>query len=161
MKTIQLVIFMMTSFLQVSVKAWDVDLSRRKSDLQKFRGPASVQAEQKDQAWVDSLFQASPVGQEIVILLTEKGFVPESIRLQKGQTYKIHVVNVNDKEKNTSFVLDSFSETHGTFFGQTKTFQISPKTDGIFSYVCPETAKQGRLIVYSNDSANGRKPASE
>ena len=47
--------------------------------------------------------------QEIVILNTEKGFVPASVRVKKGVAYKIHVVNLNMKEKNVSFLMDSFS----------------------------------------------------
>ncbi|MFN7729636.1 MAG: cupredoxin domain-containing protein [Bdellovibrio sp.] len=159
MKKTKVLLFVMASFLHVSVKAWDVDMSRRKTDLQKFRGPASLEADKKDKAWLDGLFQTMEPAQEIVILNTEKGFVPETLKLKRGKTYKIHVVNVNDQAKNTSFVLDAFSEHHGTFFGQQKSFEISPKTDGIFSFICPETAKQGRLIVYPEDS--GRKPASE
>lgn len=155
------VLFAVASFLQVTVKAWDVDLTRRKGDLQKFRGPATVEAEKKDKAWLDSLFQPiEGVSQEIVILNTEKGFVPDTLKLKRGKTYKIHVVNVNDKEKNTSFVLDAFSEHHGTFFGQPKSFEISPKTDGVFSFLCPETSKQGRIIVYP-EAETERKPASQ
>lgn len=153
-------LFIVASFLQVTVRAWDVDLSRRKSDLQKFRGPASVEAEKQDKAWLDGLFQTMDPAQEIVILNTDKGFVPETLKLKKGKTYKIHVVNVNEKEKNTSFVLDAFSENHGTFFGQPKTFQLAPKADGIFSFLCPETSKQGRIIVVP-DGESERMPASK
>lgn len=156
-------LFFIASFLQVSVKAWEVDMSRREKDLDKFRGPASVEAEKKDKTWLQGLFQATPNfenEQEIVILNTDKGFVPETLKLKKGKSYKIHVVNVNEKEKNTSFVLDAFSEHHGTYFGQLKTFELSPKTDGVFSFLCPETSKQGRIIVIP-DGDSGRKPASE
>jgi len=160
MKTTKLFLFLIASFLHVSVKAWDVDMSRRKGDLQKFRGPASVADEKKDQKWLEGLFHAPEAAQEFVILNTEKGFVPETLTLKRGKSYKIHVVNVNEKQKNTSFVLDAFSEHHGTYFGQTKTFEIAPRTDGIFSFICPETAKQGRLIVYP-DGEGSRLPASK
>jgi len=157
-------VFLIASTLQVTVKAWDLDMSRRKGDLQKFRGPASEQAEKKDKEWLETLFQpASAPMQEVVILNTEKGFIPENVRLKKGGVYKILVVNVNSSEKNTSFVLDAFSEHHGTYFGQPKSFDLSPKTDGVFSFLCPETSKQGRIIVYTDDhsTAEPRKPASE
>ncbi len=91
---------------------------------------------------------------------TDKGFVPETVRLKKGGNYRIHVVNVNGKEKNVSFVLDAFSEHHNTVFGEQKTFSVSPKTDGIFSYQCPETAVQGKFIIYTDAGAADRKPAS-
>ena len=154
-------IFLIASTLQVTVRAWDVDLSRRKGDLEKYRGPASIESDKKDKAWLESLFQpAAHPQQEIVILNTEKGFVPESVRLRKNGVYKLLVVNVNAAEKNTSFVLDAFSEHHGTFFGQPKAFEINPKTDGVFSFQCPETSKQGHLIIYSDEETH-RKPASE
>jgi len=157
----KVLVFLLAFFMQVSVKAWDVDMSRRQKDLQKnsTRGPASLfMEEKKPEKLVESFFDAMGPTQEIVILNTEKGFVPESVKLRKGNNYKIHIVNVNDKEKNVSFILDAFSEHHGTYYGQPKTFSVNPKTEGIFSFQCPETAKQGRLIIYSDDQ---RKPASE
>ncbi len=157
---IKFTLFTMATFLHVTVKAWDVDMSRRKGDLQKFRGPASVEEEKKDKEWLSGLFQPMEAAQEVVILNTATGFVPETVKLKKGKTYKIHVVNVNSAEKNTSFVLDAFSEHHGTFFGTPKSFELNPKTDGVFAFQCPETAKQGRIIVYP-DSESDRKPASE
>ncbi|MBC7371745.1 MAG: cupredoxin domain-containing protein, partial [Bdellovibrionaceae bacterium] len=93
-------------------------------------------------------------------LNTEKGFVPETIRVKKGSNYRVHIVNVNQKEKNISFVLDAFSEHHNTVYGQERTFNLNPKVDGIFSYQCPETAVQGRVIVIS-DGPSDRKPASK
>jgi plastocyanin domain-containing protein len=141
------------------VKAWEVDFSRRQKDLKSLRLPASITDQQTDSTdkMVSNFFEAVEPTQEIVIMNTKKGFVPETIRLRKGQSYKIFVVNVNDKEKNTSFILDSFSEHHATYFGEEKSFNISPKADGIFSFQCPETAQQGRIIVTGDE---GRKPAS-
>ncbi len=157
---IRFVVFALTFFTHVHVKAWQVDISRRQKELKSLRLPANIidQPQKKDEELLGNYFQVTEPTQEIVILNTEKGFVPEAIRLKKGQPYKILVVNVNDKEKNTSFILDAFSEHHGTYFGAPKSFMISPKTDGIFSFQCPETAKQGRIIVYSESE---RKPASE
>lgn len=109
---------------------------------------------------VDVVTEGGGPTQDLVILNTENGFVPETIRLKKGNNYRIHVVNVNDKDKNVSFIMDAFSEQHATFFGQQKTFNLQPKTDGIFSYQCPETAKQGRVIIYSAEDVDNRKPAS-
>lgn len=158
---IKFTIFSLTFFTHVHIKAWEVDLSRRQKDLKSLRLPASIldQPQKKEESLVGGYFQSTDPLQEIVILNTEKGFVPETLRLKRGQPYKIHVVNVNEKEKNTSFVLDAFSEHHGTYFGTPKSFTISPKIDGIFSFQCPETAKQGRLVIYSDGEQ--RKPASE
>ena len=148
----------MAFFTQVSVKAWQVDFSRRNKELKTMRLPASIVDEvQKKQDVTTNYFEATEPTQEIVIMNTEKGFVPETIRLKKGQNYKIHIVNVNEKEKNTSFILDAFSEHHATYFGQQKTFTVSPKADGIYSFQCPETSVQGKVIVFSDDN---RKPAS-
>jgi len=156
-------LFLAVSFMHVSVKAWEVDMSRRSSDLQKMKksGPTIVDMNnsQTEKSMFSGIFTALDPAQEIVILNTEKGFVPETLRLKAGQSYKIHVVNVNENAKNVSFVFDAFSEHHGTFFGQPKTFVISPKIEGIFSFQCPETAKQGRVVVAP--VAETRRPASE
>jgi len=159
----RLVLFVLAFFTQVSVKAWNVDMSRRQKDLKTMRMPASItdQEQTSKDNMVSNFFQSVEPTQEIVIMNTDKGFVPETLHLKKGQNYKIFIVNVNDKEKNTSFVLDAFSEHHATFFGQQKSFSIAPKADGIFSFQCPETAQQGRIIVFSDEMNPGRLPASK
>lgn len=154
----KIIVFLIAFFVQITVRAWDLDMSRREKDLKKSAGPGVVMEDPKPETLVNTFIESFGPTQEIVILNTDKGFVPESIKLKKGQNYRIHVVNVNDKEKNVSFILDAFSEHHGTFFGQPKNFQISPKMEGIYSFQCPETSKQGRIIVI-NDEA--RKPASD
>ncbi len=145
--------------MQVKVKAWEIDMSRRQKELFKSRMPASIvdQPEKKDDGILTNFFDSIEPTQEIVLLQTENGFVPETIRLRKGQSYRLHIVNVNQKEKNASFILDAFSEHHATYFGQEKSFSITPKTEGIYSFISPETAKQGRIIVIPDSD---RKPAS-
>jgi plastocyanin domain-containing protein len=137
-------------------------MTRRQKDLKTMRMPASIvdQPQKANETMVSNFFESMDPTQEIVILNTNKGFIPGTLHLKKGRTYKIFVVNVNDKEKNTSFVLDAFSEHHATYFGEQKSFSISPKADGIFSFQCPETAQQGRIIVFSDDLNPDRKPAS-
>jgi hypothetical protein len=158
-----LFVFALASTVTVHVKAWDVDMSRRQEDLksnnpiQMHPGSMTVVNEEGGSV-LSRVMEAGEPEQEIVILNTPQGFVPDTIRLKKGFNYKLHIVNVNDKEKNVSFILDAFSEHHATYFGEPKSFAISPKADGIFSFQCPETARQGKLVIYS-DSA--RKTASE
>ena len=62
----------------------------------------------------------------------------------------VHVVNVNEKEKNVSFILDGFSEHHATFFGKVKTFKLEPRKEGVYSFMSPETAVEGRFIVFTS-----------
>ncbi len=159
----RVVVFLLAFFVQVTLRAWEVDMSRRQKDLQKpqgqSQGPLVTSEETRTENLVGSFFETSGPTQEIVILNTDKGFVPETLRLKKGNNYRIHVVNVNEKEKNVSFILDAFSEHHGTFYGQPKEFSIVPKIEGIYSFQCPETAKQGRIVVIGNEEQ--RKPASK
>lgn len=151
-----------TLLLASTAHAWEVDFSRRQVQFNKVKNedrlPASVQEDQSVNI-LSKVFDTVEPTQDIVIMNTDKGFVPEQVRLKKGGNYRIHVVNVNNKEKNVSFVLDAFSEHHNTVFGEQKTFYVTPKTDGIFSYQCPETAVQGKFIIYSDAGAD-RKPAS-
>lgn len=149
-------------FFVTSAQAWEVDFSRRQVDFNRVKNedrlPASIQ-EQDSVNILTKVFEATEPTQDVVIMNTDKGFVPDTVRLKKGGNYRIHVVNVNAKEKNVSFILDAFSEHHSTLFGEQKTFSVTPKMDGIFSYQCPETAVQGKFIIYS-DAGSDRKPAS-
>ncbi len=139
--------------------AWDVDLSRRvKSDevkvVDELRWPSSVKP--VDQLFSEttgqSLFTSVEPSQSISILNTEAGFIPDTIRIRKDGNYKIYVVNVNEKSKNNSFILDSFGQNHGTYFGKPKSFEMVSKTNGIFTFLCPETGAQGKIIVFSENS---------
>ena len=147
---------------------WNVDFSRRgqQTRSQDLREPASVEAavmtEPQKSGFFESLFENSQIAQEIVVLNTEKGFVPSTIRVKKGLSYQVHVVNVNEKEKNVSFVLDSFSEHHATFYGKIKSFVIRPQKEGVYKFVSPETSAQGKLVVFPGGAAvENRAPASE
>lgn len=156
-------IFCFCFFAHVQVKAWEVDFSRRAKDITRSRLPASIVDQPGHTApaapsFLGGIFEAGEGVRDIVILNTESGFVPAQVNLKTGQTYQVHIVNVNDKARNASFVFDAFSEHHATYFGQKRTFTISPKQDGIFSFVCPETAFEGRVVVIPKDN---RSPASQ
>lgn len=150
-------LFSLFFFVQVKVNAeWNVDLSRRQTDftrIQNQRMPASTNLEPAKATDADILEALKKVvnpvepSQEIVILQTEKGFVPEMIHLKKNDVYKIHVVNLNLKEKNTSFVMDAFSQTHNTVYGNMKTFTIQPKIEGVYSFQSPETGFLGKVVI--------------
>jgi len=149
---------------------WNVDFSRRQTQTrtQDLREPASTDVpmplDPPKESFFQSLFQSGDIAQEIVVLNTEKGFVPSTVRVKKGLAYQIHVVNVNEKEKNVSFVLDSFSEHHATFYGKIKSFVIRPQKEGVYKFVSPETSAQGKLVVYPGNpgsSVEQRMPASE
>jgi hypothetical protein len=167
---------------------WTVDFSRRSKSVrdadleaagQPSRGPASLKSggesagdrtsdiqspdiaatPEESKGVFDTIFDVGTAVTDVVILNTEKGFVPSTIRVRKNGKYKVTVVNVNDKEKNVSFILDGFSEHHATYFGKTKTFFLEPKKEGVFSYQSPETAAEGKIIVF-NPQITVRSPSS-
>ncbi len=152
-------LFSLFFFVQVKVHAeWNIDLSRRQTDFTRIenqRMPATTNMDTTSSAKNDAdILEAlkkvvNPVepSQEIVILQTEKGFVPEMIHLKKGDVYKVHVVNLNLKEKNVSFVMDAFSQTHNTVYGLMKTFTIQPKIEGVYSFQSPETGFLGKVVI--------------
>ncbi len=141
-----------------ALAGWQIDLSRR----QKAAPTAEVNDEEKKKPEDDISFFDYMIGegaaQEIVILNTEKGFIPSTVRLKAGSRYQVHIVNINEKEKNVSFIMDAFSEHHGTYYGKVKTMTIEPKKEGVFSYQCPETAIEGKLVIFSGPQT--RRPAS-
>jgi len=151
----------LVSEMRPAYAEWNIDLSRRQKtvqakDMQEARRPASTE----ERSLVDMIFQPGEPVQEVVVLNTDKGFVPSTLRVRQGLKYKIHVVNVNEKEKNVSFVLDSFGEHHATYYGKVKSFYLEPKKEGVYSFECPETSNEGRMIVFANPGAqNIRVPA--
>ncbi|MFZ3228673.1 MAG: cupredoxin domain-containing protein [Pseudobdellovibrio sp.] len=173
-------------FAQVKIHALEIDLSRRQGELQEMtsalRSPSAVLTPEpsvvvlpgespavvKDEKAVNNeiiealkkVVMPVDVSKEIVIAQTEDGFVPSLIQVKKGEIYKIHIVNLNMKEKNVSFLMDSFTQAHNTVYGSLKTFTIEPKVEGIFSFQCPETGVQGKIVVLQ-DNLKARKVASE
>jgi plastocyanin len=129
---------------------WTIDLSRRQKDLEKLERD-SLLARDKNQNPVDQIFEKELPKEEVVIANTENGFVPQTLRLKKDQAYQVTVVNVNKSRKNVSFMLDAFSEHHGTFFGDVVTFTVRPQKEGVFSYYCPEAEFTGKVLVYNPD----------
>ncbi len=140
----------------VALADWNVDFSRRQNQMGKVNGaamspdPTNSLGTQKseEKSLIDRVFEASLPTQDIVVINTEQGFIPSTVRVKEGSQYRIIIVNVNEKARNVSFVLDSFSEHHATFYGKVKSFYITPKKEGVYSFISPETSAQGRLVVY-------------
>ncbi len=147
----------MTIFLAKSVFAFEIDFSRR---TQHLKEPTVVlpQKSTPDLVSLSHVTENFAASQDIVILNTSNGFIPKSLSLKEGTKYKIHVVNVNEKEKNVSFIMSAFAQHHGTYYGQIKTFEITPTKEGVYTYQCPETALEGRVVVLPH---NDRALASE
>lgn len=131
----------------VTVQAdWKIDLSRRIEQL----GPhviMNTKPVKKVRGVFEDLLNSKEPVREVVILNTNSGFIPSVLRLKEGASYRFHVVNVSKKAKNVSFVMEDFSEFHGTYYGQVVSFYIHPKKTGVYTYQCPETSAQGRLVV--------------
>ena len=173
-QSLKLTILLASAVILIASSAraeWNIDLSRRTQQMRKSelvngdsygRGPASVKTyegdepaaaalrAEKEATFVDKVFDAGEPTQDIVILNTERGFVPNTIRVRKDGRYMVHVVNVNEKEKNVSFILDGFSEHHATFFGKVKSFKMEPRKEGVYSFLSPETAVEGKFIVFAS-----------
>jgi hypothetical protein len=162
----KVILFALFYLVQVKVHAWEVDLSRRQVDFQRIqnvRMPASIVSvdpqintnndDKSSLEVVEAIKRAvAPIepAKDIVIVQTETGFIPDSVNLQKGQVYQIHIVNLNHKEKNVSFLMDSFSQSHNTVYGNMKAFKINPNIEGVFSYQSPETGATGTVVVVAD-----------
>ncbi len=157
-----------TSVAQAS--EWKIDFSRRFQPDEKVeivfppdrnqsrRTPASAAPVQ----FVKEVLLENDPAPEIVILSTEKGFVPSSVQLKEGQAYRFHVVNVNEGQKNISFVMEPFHQHHATYNGQIRTFTIKPESSGVFRFSSPETAAMGKVVVSPKEEPPAlRMPASE
>lgn len=140
----------MICFPAFSFADWKVDFSRRQKDLQRLEMERKA-ANAEDKSVVEQVFEKEQPKEQVVIINTEKGFVPEVVRLKKGQLYQVSVVNVNKNKKNVSFMLDAFSEHHGTYFGDVISFVIRPQQEGLFPFVSPEVEFVGKVLVYGED----------
>jgi hypothetical protein len=144
----------------LSASAWEVDMTRRQTDLNRMthqsRQPASI-VDETPVAVLKNALTPYEHAQDIVIMNTDEGFVPRAVSVKKGALYKIYVVNVSAKHRNASFILDAFSEHHATAFGRVKSFTITPKADGAYTYQSPESGNEGLLVV--KDPQSDRKPA--
>ena len=151
-----------TLFLADSALSIEIDFSRRRQKMAQDEAVPPMQG--ADLGLVGEFLGVSSPNREVVILNTEKGFVPQTLRLERNEKYTVYVVNVNHKYKNISFVLDSHAQYHSTYFGKLKKFEIKPSSEGVFSFQCPETSAEGRLVIYSVDKeqkVNQRGLASE
>jgi hypothetical protein len=141
-------------FIATDARAWEIDLSKRRKQF--HRDPASeaepTKAQNADTGFLDQVLPTNPSATEIVIISTEDGFIPKQVRLRKDATYTVYLVNVNEKEKNASFILDAFSEHHGTYFGKIKKFTMTPKKEGVYSFSSPETGFEGRVVVFQGEA---------
>lgn len=137
-----LISFSMTAFAD-----WKIDLSRRQKDLKRLELD-EMAAEEKKQGPLEQIFEKEMPKEEVVIANTDKGFVPNVLRLKKDQIYQVSVVNVNKNKKNVSFMLDAFAEHHGTYFGDVVTFTVKPQKEGLFQFYCPEAEFIGKVLVY-------------
>lgn len=143
--------------ISLKTSAWDVDLSRRIKNVEtnvvdELRWPSSLKPAEElfSETSAQQMFSSVEPAQSIAILQTENGFVPDTIRIRKDGNYKIFVANVNEKFKNASFILDAFGQNHGTYFGKPKSFELAAKVNGVFTFLCPETGAQGKIVVFSD-----------
>lgn len=167
MKCISVAFFLLMPF---STSAdWTIDFSRRVDEMKKFSPRQDTLPEKQTPGNVapETVFAKSIAGleakEEIVILNTSQGFVPSKVRVMAGRAYKFIVVNVNEENKNVSFIMDSFAEHHGTYYGQLKSFVLAPAESGVYMFSSPETAAKGSLIVQpgmTNSMEYLRTPAS-
>jgi hypothetical protein len=157
MRKVYLFILLM-AFTATALADWKIDLTRRQKDLQRL-DLEQMAAEEKKQGPLEQIFEKEMPKEEVVIANTDKGFVPNVLRLKKDQIYQVSVVNVNKNKKNVSFMLDAFAEHHGTYFGDVVTFTVKPQKEGLFQFYCPEAEFIGKVLVYSPEEMLQPVPA--
>lgn len=136
-------------FFAKSLFAFEIDFSRRKPFMKnnEVQGEAPQAVKTPEPTSVEKIKDNFEASQDIVILNTDKGFIPKNLSLKEGVKYRINVVNVNDKEKNVSFIMSAFAQYHGTAYGQITSFEVVPQKEGVYTYQCPETSLEGKVVV--------------
>ena len=167
MKTLGIV-FLSLFFINQAQADWGLDMSRRQKDFVEFEKQQQVYKEEK-KSILDMVTDRQEPMQDLVIMNTENGWLPRKIQVRRNQRYKVHIINANKNKKNLSFMLDAFSQHHGTYFGEPISFEIEPRKEGLFDFQCPETGTKGQIVVFASDSPIDspletirlRRPASE
>lgn len=149
-------------FFANTLFAFEVDFSRRKDFMktQETQNQTPQTPRLPEPTSIEKIKTNFAPYQDVVILNTEKGFLPTSLSLKEGTKYRINVVNVNEKEKNVSFIMSAFAQYHGTSYGQITTFEVTPEKEGVYTYQCPETSLEGKVVVLPS-SQEDRSLASE
>ncbi len=147
-----MLIFLICVFSVGSYADWKIDFSRRQQDMVELEKQKQIY-EKEEKSVLDMVTDRQAPMQDPVIINTEKGFYPDRIQVKRDQRYRVHVVNVNQDKKNLSFMLDAFSEHHGTYFGEQIVFEIEPRKEGLFDFQCPETKAKGKFVVFTSDEA--------
>ncbi len=164
-------ILMLVPLLPQISQAFEIDFSRRQLQFDKVVDSVVMQPansvetslttglspQLSSQSLLERVFTPPSEVREIAVLLTEAGFVPQTVYLRKGTTCVLHIVNLHPREKNISVVIDAFTENHFLPFGVPKRIELQVKADGVFSFQTPELGSVGRLVVVDG----GRKPAGE
>ncbi len=143
------IILAATLFTAGSFAEWKIDLSRRAKHIGVQKYIEVIPKEEKKEVFKYYHSNKHPI-QELVIMQTAKGFVPESVSLRAGVQYRVYLVNVDKSVKNSSFILPKFSQYHSMYFGNAKSFIIHPQEEGVFKFESPETQNIGKIIVHTN-----------
>ncbi len=161
-------IFILATVFTSGAKAsdWKIDFSRRYNPDQKVEihvpphpVKAPISLTETPVLFVKDVLLENDSAPEIVILNTERGFVPSTVSLEEGKAYRFHIVNVNEEQKNISFVMEAFSQHHGTYYGKIQTFTVRPEKSGIFRFSSPETAALGKMVVSPSPTQAAPSPS--
>jgi plastocyanin domain-containing protein len=164
-----LLIFILSlAFTGIAQAEWKIDFSRRTEALAEIEKRQEIYKEE-NKSILDMVTDRQSPMQDLVIIHTARGFQPGKISVKRNQRYRVHVVNIAKDNKNVSFMLDAYSQHHGTYFGEEVVFEIEPRKEGMFEFLCPETAARGQMVVYASDvpiespleNIRLRNPASE
>ena len=150
MRTLILVIFI-SIFSTVAYADWGIDFSRRQQDLIELEKQKQVYKEEKKSV-LDMVTDRQAPRQDLAIIYTKDGWAPKNVQIKRGQRYRVHLANLNKKNKNLSFMMDAYSQHHGMYFGEEVVFEIEPRREGMFDFQCPETGEKGKFVVISSDS---------
>ena len=86
-------------------------------------------------------------GGEVVIVLTEQGFVPQKLMLERGKIYDVYLVNINEKMKLSSFFIDEFGVQGSLPHAQMRKISLTPKVSGEFFILSPESGALVQILV--------------
>ena len=140
--------------LPLEVEAWRIDFSRREEHFpqnRQHRQPASVRSQEESvfnlQDAAQRMLRSFQTAQPIAIILTKNGFIPDEVKLLRGQRYDFHFVNINPEKRNVSISASDFSLRRGLYYGDVVKVTLDATESGIFRFFSPEVQHRGHFVV--------------
>lgn len=130
---------------QVDAAGFAVSPAKDKKDI---RAPARVETPSSStRALSSGVSKVISSGGDVVVALTDQGFIPQKLVMELGKSYEVYLVNLHERAKLSSFFIDEFAVQGTLPYSEIRKVTIIPKVVGEFFILSPETGALAQILV--------------